>query len=108
MASTVHVKTGDRLPSIAATLSRVDGSAVDLTGATVKFLMRRRAGLAAVVDGTAVITGTATVRYDWGAGETATVGTYQAEFQVTYANGKLETFPNDGYIAVVVTDDIGD
>jgi len=26
---------------------------------------------------------------------------------VTYANGKIQTFPNDGHLPIVVTDDIG-
>jgi hypothetical protein len=30
----------------------------------------------------------------------------EGEFQVTYANGKIQTFPNDGHLPIVITDDI--
>jgi hypothetical protein len=46
------------------------------------------------------------VRYEWLAANTDTADEYEGEFQVTYANGKIQTFPNDGYIPVVITDDI--
>ena len=46
------------------------------------------------------------VRYDWSVGDTAEAGSYQAEFEVTYSDGSMETFPNDGHISVKITDDI--
>ena len=30
-----------------------------------------------------------------------------AEFEGTYADGAIETFPNTGHIAVVIEDDLG-
>jgi len=46
------------------------------------------------------------VRYNWQAADTATVGSYQVEFEVTYADATVETFPNDGYIRVEIIADI--
>jgi len=46
------------------------------------------------------------VRYNWIAADTDTIGSYQAEFEVTYADASIETFPNDGYIRVEIIDDI--
>jgi len=33
-------------------------------------------------------------------------GTFQGEFEVTYATGEIETFPNDGFLAIEIIDDI--
>jgi len=35
-----------------------------------------------------------------------TPGTFQGEFEVTYATGEIETFPNDGFLAIEIIDDI--
>jgi hypothetical protein len=36
------------------------------------------------------------VQYDWQVGDTDTVGAYYVEFQVTYSDASVETFPNNG------------
>jgi hypothetical protein len=46
------------------------------------------------------------VRYDWDAADTNAIGSFQAEFEVTYADTTVETFPNDGYIRVEIISDI--
>jgi len=47
------------------------------------------------------------VKYSWSATDTDTAGTYESEVQVTFANGKIRTFPSDGYFLVEITDDVG-
>ena len=105
---TFYIKRGDTSPAIRYALSP---ATVDLTGATVQFQMRARRprGGPPVIDAAAVVvtaTGTPTVEYQWQDGETANAGEYQAEFEVTYTNGKIETFPNDEFILVKIAEDI--
>lgn len=102
------MKANDRLPAIQATLS-VGGQPVNLTTATgVKFIMRATGGGTVKVNAAAVIvTPTAgVVRYDWIAADTATPGSYQAEWQVTWPDAKPQTFPTASYHTVDVLADL--
>jgi hypothetical protein len=105
MPTNVSIKRNDTGVSFTDTLT-VNGAAVDLTGATVLFLMRLR-------DGKTVFSQTATI-VDAGAGQVAygpgalptTPGLYEQEWQVTLAGGNILTFPSDGYNTVDVLDDL--
>lgn len=107
MRDTHYLKRGDTSPSL---LYALDPATVDLTGATVRFNMRASEGGAVKVNRAAAVivtaTGTPTVRYDWLAGDVDTAAIYEAEFEVTYAGGAVETFPNDSFIRVAITGDI--
>ena len=46
------------------------------------------------------------IQYDWTATNTNTADVYEGEFQVTYADTSVQTFPNDGYILIDVKDDV--
>lgn len=105
---TFYIKRGDTSPSIQFALLP---TTVVLTGATVRFQMRARRsrGGATVIDAAATVltaTGTPTVEYKWQAGNTAIPGLFEAEFRVTYANGEIGTFPNDGFIPIQISEDI--
>jgi len=107
--TTFTIKQGDRLPALAATLKFADGTIKDLTGHTVKFLMRSAKTGTVKVNGNAsvVLASAGTVRYDWAGSDTDTVGHYQGEFETTEtATGKKTTFPNSGYLTIRVGDDI--
>ena len=105
---TFYVKQNDTSPAMLATLQDADGNAVDITAASVRFHMRTIGGSAVKTDQAAAIVDAelGEVRYDWTASDTDTIGSYQAEFEVTYADASIETFPNDGYIRVEIIDDI--
>lgn len=96
-----YIKRGDTKPSLYATLTE-HGLVVDLTGATVRFHMGD------VVDAPAVIVEAAagTVRYDWADDDTLPGGSHRAEFEVTFSDGKIETFPNDTSIGVIIRGDV--
>ena len=105
---TFYIKQNDTGPAMLATLQDANGNAINLTGASVRFHMRSVGGGNPVVDAAATVVTAASgiVRYNWVAADTDTVGTYRAEFEVTYADASIETFPNDGYIVVQIIDDI--
>jgi hypothetical protein len=49
------------------------------------------------------------VRYDWGtagAADTASIGTYDVEFEIVWNNGKTETVPNTGTRQLIIEDDL--
>jgi len=109
---TFYIKQNDTASFLTRDLKDAFGSPVNVTGASVVFSMRvKPAGTMKITRETAVIVtaGTGRVRYEWNSsdGDTNTADEYEGEFQVTYANGKIQTFPNDGHIPIVITDDIG-
>ena len=106
---TFNIKQNDTAPSIRANLKDGNAAAVNLTGASVRFHMRTISGGISKVDAPGVIISppdSGVVQYNWNAADTDTVESYQAEFEITYANGTIETFPNDRYIRIEITDDI--
>ena len=98
----------DRQPSILATLRYSDGSAVNLTGATVKFHMSKDGVI--LINAAAVVVAPATggvVRYDWTALDTAVIlGSdgfcrCKGEFEVTFSDATIMTFPTKGDFQII-------
>ena len=107
---TFYIKENDTASFLTRDLKDAFGAPVNVTGAAVVFSMRvKPAGTLKVTRRTcSIVSGvTGRVRYEWIAADTNTADEYEGEFEVTYANGKIQTFPNDGHIPVMVTDDIG-
>ena len=107
------IKQGDLLPAIAATLMEgvgtVNEGPAPVTDAdTVKFLMRRIGETTPTVNAAAdwADQPASQVRYAWVSGDTATAGTYECEWEVTWPSGKKMTFPSAGYDTVRIFDDI--
>ena len=109
MAATFFIKQNDTAPTLEAALTDSNGRRRDMTQAsTVRFHMKDENGNALVTGGTGSIINAAKgiIAYDWQAGDTANTGTHSAEFEVTYNNGQVETFPNTGYIKVIIKDEL--
>jgi hypothetical protein len=102
------IRQGDRLPVFEVVLRDRNGP-VDLTSSTVKLHMvdalRRNVvlnvGAAPAVDQSGEDKGR--VFYEWGAGDTLAPRELDVEFEVTFLSGKVQTFPNEGYVRVRVT-----
>jgi hypothetical protein len=105
-----EVKRGDTAPTFRAQC--LDGTdPVNLTAApTVRFLMKTSAGVSVVAanmtkDDQTTLPGW--VRYAWDSDDLAAAGTYLAEVEVTWADGKIQTFPRDEHVYVLVAEDLG-
>jgi len=111
MSDTFIIKQGDTSPSIADTLYEPDKvTPVNLTGASVKLKMGTLDTLGTPsVDAAAVIVSSTNgqVRYDWATGDTANSGEHIAEWEVTFADGTIETYPNKTYRPIFITPQIG-
>ena len=111
-----RLKRGDRSPIFDSVIRDRDGNAISLVGATARFLMRDATDRGnVVIDAPATIVNAAAVApdpdlgritYAWGPTDTLLPGKFDAEVEVTFAGGIVETFPNVGYHQVVIQDDI--
>lgn len=108
-----YVKQGDTSPAIESRLEDDEGDPVDISGYTaVSFHMKPKdADTVKVNDDdsgnvTVVDPANGLVKYEWQSGDTDTSGRFEAEWQVTYADGTEETFPNTRNISVRVVPEI--
>ena len=98
-----YIKQNDTSPKIRYALLPT----VDVAGASIKFHMKNSADVTKVdAAGTIIQANPAIVAYTWLAADTDTVGTFEAEFEVTFADGSVETYPNFGNLEIVIADDI--
>ena len=109
MPSHFYIKQNDTRPAITANLTDANDAAVNLTGSTVKFNMRvDPAGTTKIsaVGATIEDAEAGQVSYSWTSSDTDTADDFEAEFQVTFAGGAIQTFPGRNWIFVHVIDDI--
>jgi hypothetical protein len=111
---TAFAKRNDISYVFTATLALT--SNMDWTGASVRFLLRHQetkvgiTGVGTVTgygDGSESESKTATVSYTSAAGDLATAGEYDQEWEVTFDNGAVITFPTRSHNRLVVLEDLG-
>lgn len=105
MATNFYIKQNDTAPAIEAVLTNAAGRSKSMINASVvRFSMSTENGTQILNRETGYVSnGTkGIVGYQWAAGDTSTVGVHNAEFEIEYNNGQIETFPNSGYIKVII------
>lgn len=129
--SIFYLKQNDTRPILEVTLTNPDGTAFDLTGTGVVVTLIVELNDGSVFSRAMTVYGTPTtgvVRYqweatDWDTGNTAgylVLGTamgdsevnsrrykHQMEYEVQTNDGYVETFPNDGYDTLIITEELG-
>ena len=100
MPETFYIKDSNTSPTITQTLKDAAGVGVVLSGASVRIHVNNRRGTN-VVDAAATIVTAASgiVSYTFAALDN---GAYEYEFEVTYADSTIETFPNTLYDILLV------
>jgi len=107
------LKRHDTASVIQATLVNSGGTAVSVAGGSVLFKMAPISGGTLSAAGTATIeengsTSVGVVHYSWTVGDAAgiTTGLYAGEWEVTFANGTIQSFPNSDPMLINVTSDL--
>jgi len=109
MAASFYIKQNDTAPSIEAALKDSNGRVKSMANASVvRFHMKDENGNALVTSGVGTIVNATKgiIAYEWQTGDTSNTGIHSAEFQIEYTNGQIETFPNTGYIKVIIKDEL--
>lgn len=93
MSQLITLRKNDTAPNLPISCSR-NGSAIDLTGATVKFKIANEDGSRtndAHNECTVTSATGGTCTYDLETGDIPTAGTYTGDVEITYSNGEVET-----------------
>lgn len=102
------LKQHDTWPPLDATLEDAAGPINLTTAASVKLILKTPSGSTTITGTCSIVSAVAgTVRYLWQTSDTASVNTFNAEFEITWNDGKIETVPNSGYFEVSVVADLG-
>lgn len=99
MPNITSLEVGATSPSLTDTL-QVNAVAVNLTGGSVRFQMRKESGASNVIDAIATIVSptAGTVRYDWITSDTSTEGTYYAWWKATLSSGLIHQSPEFRFV----------
>lgn len=105
--STIKMIRNDTAPAAAFTIVDENGDAVDISSSTVRFHMADSSGAVKVDAAATIVSGAAgTVSYAWAAADTDTAGWFTAEFEVTFPDSTIRTFPNPPNLFVLIRGDI--
>lgn len=103
------LKQNDTAPILTDTLTYSNGQAVNLTGATLTFIMRSLTAVSPVVlTGLASITKPleGKVSYTPTVGDTSNPGMFMANWHVSFPGGQEMTWPTEGYLWVEIEENL--
>jgi hypothetical protein len=109
------LRANDTASIITGTAEDQTGTPISIAGATVRFHMRTLNSAGTPVlnqaaandqagDGTDGTMGN--MSYAWVAGNTAVSGFYLGEWEITFNNGKVQSFPNGGYVVLYISPEV--
>ena len=105
-----EIKRNDTRPYWPITLSFDDGTNPDVTSAVIRFIARRRSDGQTKIDNSAnvVFTDAANgqIEYRFQAGDTDEAGYFDCEWEVTFVDSTVQTFPTRGYDRLKVIGDL--
>ena len=106
----ITLKRGDTLPALLLTLmdgnGAVDFSAVTITAATFVLVNGETGDVLVEAELTVVNAALGQFRHNWQSDETNVPGNHQGEIQLTFSDGNIATFPDDGYFIVQILRDL--
>lgn len=97
----ITLKQGDTGIGLKATLSNDDGH-INLTNSSVLFLMNEHEIQSVIVNEE-----NGEVEVIFNKIHTSKAGIFNAEFEVQFSDGRVETYPNDGYLQIKIMRDLG-
>jgi len=107
------IKTGATEPGLRAQLTDDNDNAIDLTGASVEFIMAEPGGDRVIEDTVTILNPSeGRVAYTWKSADTDTAGQYNAEFAVDYSGDTGsnfvadEYFPSDDYLSIHIMESL--
>ena len=102
------IKENDTSPTFQRTLTDASGTAVNLSGATVIFKMYDQMRTTQVISATATLVDATNgvISYTFQTADTVTPGWYWVELEVTFSGGAVETYPNSGYISLLISKEL--
>lgn len=113
MSNLLTIRQNDTRPYHRVALTYTDGSKVNLTSTVVRYKLRpvhttllTVDALANVIDDAEYDPTDGVVEYRWQDGDTDVAGLYDAEFEVTFGDFTVQTFPTRRPLRVRITGDL--
>lgn len=103
-----EMKRNDTRPKPDALLKFSDGTIPALTGATVRFIARYQGSKVVKIDGVATVTDipTGAVEYTPVAADVDVSGNFDVEWEVTFPDTSIQSWPTRGYDLLVIGGDL--